>query len=67
MLIASTYVDDLIFTGNCEEMFAEFKQSMKKEFDITDLGRMKYFLGIEVTQNAKGIFICEKKSAREVL
>ena len=60
-------MDDLIFTGNGEEMFVVFKQSMKEEFDMTDLGKMKYFLGIEVTQNVEGIFICQKKYAREVL
>ena len=45
-------MDDLIFTRNDEEMFVVFKQSRKEEFDMTDLGKMKYFLGIEVTQNA---------------
>ncbi|MCH97778.1 copia-type polyprotein, partial [Trifolium medium] len=38
-----------------------------KEFEMTDLGMMKYFLGIEVVQSAAGIFICQKKYAQEVL
>jgi len=61
------YVDDLIFTGNDEGMFRTFKQSVMKKFEMTDLGKIKYFLGIEVTQSAGGIFICQKKYAREVL
>ena len=40
---------------------------MMKEFDMTDLGRMRYFLGLEVLQRADGIFICQKKYAQEVL
>jgi hypothetical protein len=60
-------VDDLIFTGNDEGMFRTFKQSVMKKFEMTDLGKIKYFLGIEVTQSAGGIFICQKKYAREVL
>jgi len=40
---------------------------MKKEFDMSDLGRMKYFLGVEVLQNSDGIFICQRKYAKEVL
>jgi hypothetical protein len=40
---------------------------MKKEFDMIDLGLMKYFLGIEVTQNDKGIFICQSKYEKHVL
>jgi hypothetical protein len=67
MLIVSLYVDDLIFTGNSECMFKGFKDSMMREFDMSDLGRMKYFLGVEVIQNAELIFICQKKYAREVL
>ena len=47
-LIVSLYVDDLIFIGNDACMFESFKSSMKDEFDMTDLGKMKYFLGIEV-------------------
>ena len=46
LLIVCLYVDDLIFTGNDEGMFRTFKQSMMKEFEMTDLGKMKYFLGI---------------------
>ncbi|RVW91534.1 Retrovirus-related Pol polyprotein from transposon TNT 1-94 [Vitis vinifera] len=67
VLIVSLYVDDLIFTGNDELMFAEFKHSMKHEFDMTDLGKMRYFLGLEVLQKSDGIFISQKKYALEVL
>lgn len=48
-------------------MFKEFKSSMKKEFEMTDMGCMRYFLGVEVTQTSHGIFICQKKYANEVL
>jgi hypothetical protein len=48
ILIVSVYVDDLIFTRDDEQMMLEFKQSMMRVFDMTDLGRMRFFLGIEV-------------------
>jgi len=48
ILIISLYVDDLIFTGNNEDMFVRFKESMKKEFSMSDFGKIKYFLGVEV-------------------
>ena len=67
ILIVCLYVDDLIFTGNDEVMFEQFKKSMKIEFNMTDLGRMKYFLGIEVLQKADGIFITQRKYAQEIL
>ncbi|XP_050916198.1 uncharacterized mitochondrial protein AtMg00810-like [Lathyrus oleraceus] len=67
ILIVSLYVDDLIFTGNDMIMMQGFKNSMKREFEMTDLGEMKYFLGVEVRQNARGIHISQKKYAGEVL
>ena len=57
LLILSLYVDDLIFIGNDELMVSEFKISIKHEFDMTDLGKMKYFLGLEILQNSRGVFI----------
>ncbi|XP_020421230.1 uncharacterized protein LOC18775571 [Prunus persica] len=66
ILIVCLYVDDLIFTGNDEAMFVDFKNSMMADFDITDLGKMKYYLGIEVVQTATGYFIGQKKYAQEV-
>ena len=67
ILIVSVYVDDLIFTGNSEGLIKKFKSSMMQEFDMTDLGKMKYFLGVEVIQGPEGIFINQKKYANEVL
>lgn len=67
ILIVSVYVDDLIFTGDDELMMSEFKNSMMREFDMTDLGRMRFFLGIEVLQKSDGIYISQRKYAMEVL
>lgn len=61
------YVDDLLYTGNDEKMLEEFKSSMKAEFEMTDLGRMKYFLGIEVVQTNVGIHVSQRKYAAEIL
>ena len=65
ILILCLYVDDLIFTGNLS--INDFKTTMKTEFEMTDLGLMKYFLGIEVKQSKKGIFISQSKYVFDVL
>jgi hypothetical protein len=67
LLIVSLYVDDLICTGNDLTMVHDFKESMMKHFAMTDLGKMRYFLGVEVTQNEQGIFIQQHKYAEEIL
>ena len=63
ILIVCLYVDDLIFTGDLS--VDEFKKVIKTEFEMTDLGMMKYLLGIEVIQYEDGIFICQSKNANE--
>ena len=64
-LIVSLYVDDLIFTGGLG--IDSFKSAMESEFEMTDLGLMRYFLGIEVHQSNDGIFISQSRYANEVL
>ena len=65
MLIECLYVDDLIFTGDFGIKY--FKAVMESDFEMTDLGLMKFFLGIEVQQSESGIFISQSKYASEVL
>lgn len=65
--VVSLYVDDLIYTGNDDELMMEFKKSMQSEFAMTDMGKMKFFLGLEATQKADGIFVCQKKYVIDLL
>ncbi|KAL8145697.1 hypothetical protein AgCh_003733 [Apium graveolens] len=44
-----------------------FKEEMKAVFEMTDLGKMTFFLGMDVQQNTNEIFICQKKYAKEIL
>ena len=60
-------MDDLILTRDDKDMMSDFKSSMMRVFDKTDLGRMRFFLGIEVLQKPDGIFIRQRKYAMEVL
>ena len=67
ILLVCLYVDDLIFTGNNPRMFEDFKKAMAREFEMTDIGLMSYYLGIEVKQSKEGIFISQEGYAKEVL
>jgi hypothetical protein len=60
-------VDDLIFKKNNPKMFRDFKQAMIKEFEMTDIGIMSYYLGIEIKLRKDGIFVNQEKFAREIL
>eukprot|EP00253_Pinus_taeda_P015073 PITA_15073 len=53
--------------GNDDYLIENFKTIMKEEFEMTDMGLLRYFLGIEVDQNENGIFISQAKYVNEVL
>ena len=61
------YVDDIIVTGNDEKEKNTLKQCLAKEFEIKDLGKLKYFLGIEVAWSKQSIFISQQKYVIDLL
>jgi len=62
-LLICLYVNDLIFTGNNARMIQKFKDFMIREFEMTDIRLMSYYLGIEMKQEEKRIFISQKAYA----
>lgn len=67
ILVVCVYVNDLIFTGNPASMFEDLNKAMTQEFEMTDIGLMSYYLGIEVKQTNEGIFISQEQYTREIL
>ena len=64
IFLVCLYVNDIIVTGNNLEMITGFREAMINQFEITDMGLMSYFIGIEVFQSNSGIFIFQKKICR---
>ena len=65
--IVAVYVDDIIITGDDEEEIKRVKGCLSKEFEVKDLGNLKYFLGIEVARTEKGISLCQRKYTLDLL
>ncbi|GKC02397.1 ribonuclease H-like domain-containing protein [Tanacetum coccineum] len=61
------YVDDIIITGNSISEIEKFKVFLKCKFMIKDLGKLKYFLGIEVVDTDKGICLNQRKYVLDLL
>ena len=55
--ILIVYVDDIFVMGNDEEGMHKLSKCLISEFEIKDLGWLKYFLGIKVAHSTEGIFI----------
>lgn len=61
------YVDDMVLTGNDVEEMERLQEYLSKEFEMKDLGSLKYFLGIEVSRSRKGIFLSQRKYILDLL
>ncbi|CAI9279827.1 unnamed protein product [Lactuca saligna] len=67
LLFLLVYVDDIILTGNNSETISTFITRLHKEFAIKDLGRLSYFLGIDVLYTSDGLFLTQTKYALDIL
>eukprot|EP00253_Pinus_taeda_P027754 PITA_27754 len=62
LIILVLYVDDLILTGSDPNLINHVKSSLKKKFEMIDLGHLHYFLGIQVLQSKEGIFLSQSNT-----
>lgn len=61
------YVDDITYMGSSKSLVADFKACMIKTFEMTDLGLLHYFFGLEAKQGAYGIFVSQQKYTMDLL
>jgi len=54
------YVDDIVLTDSDHHGISQVKQHLCQHFQTKDLGKLKYFLGIEIAQSSTGIAISQK-------
>jgi hypothetical protein len=66
-LIAQIYVDDIIFGATLDSLAHEFSKEMMQEFEMSMMGELNYFLGLQVKQTAEGIFISQSKYAKDLV
>ena len=56
MIIVVVYVDDIIFVSDLQIMSVNFASEMNKEFEMSMLGELTFFLGLQVSQSEKRDF-----------
>ncbi|GJR81658.1 retrovirus-related pol polyprotein from transposon TNT 1-94 [Tanacetum coccineum] len=66
-MLVQIYVDDIIFGSTKKELCEEFEKLMKDKFQMSSMGELTFFLGLQVQQKKKGIFISQDKYVHEIL
>ncbi|GJS22727.1 retrovirus-related pol polyprotein from transposon TNT 1-94 [Tanacetum coccineum] len=67
ILLVQIYVDDIIFASTNPKSCQLFAHEMNSTFQMSMMGQMSFFLGLQVSQNPRGIFINQSKYALEIL
>ena len=66
-LVAQVYVDDIVFGATIDDQVIEFSEEMKKEFEMSMVEELTFFLGLQVIQKKESIFVSQEKYARNIV
>ncbi|GJZ23402.1 putative ribonuclease H-like domain-containing protein [Tanacetum coccineum] len=67
IMLVQVYVDDIIFGSTTQSMCTEFEDCMHKRFQMSSMGELTFFLGLQVKQQPDGIFISQDKYVADIL
>ncbi|PNY10358.1 retrotransposon-related protein, partial [Trifolium pratense] len=67
LMIAQIYVDDIVFGGMSRQMVEHFVKQMQSEFEMSLVGELTYFLGLQVRQMEDSIFVSQEKYAKNIV
>ncbi|GJS14948.1 retrovirus-related pol polyprotein from transposon TNT 1-94 [Tanacetum coccineum] len=67
IIIVQIYVDDIIFGSTCQDLCDDFSKIMHDEFEMSMMGELNFFLGLQIKQLEYGIFFNQSKYVKEML
>ncbi|GJU89745.1 retrovirus-related pol polyprotein from transposon TNT 1-94 [Tanacetum coccineum] len=67
LLLVQIYVDDIIFASTNTALCNEFANQMTTKFKMSMMGQMSFFLGIQISQSPRGIFLNQSKYASKII
>ena len=67
ILVVQIYVDDMIFGSTNASLCKEFSKLMQDEFEMSMMGALKFFLGIQINQCKEGVYVHQTKYTKELL
>jgi hypothetical protein len=60
-------VDDIAFGGSSHSLVARFAEDMSKEFEMSMMGELQFFLGLQIKQAKEGTFVHQAKYTKDIL
>jgi hypothetical protein len=67
ILIVQVYMDDIVFGGSSYSLVARFAEDMSKEFEMSMMGELQFFLGFQIKQAKEGNFVHQAKYTKDIL
>jgi hypothetical protein len=67
LLVVQIYVDDIVFCGSSHNLVAKFADEMSREFEMSMMGELQYFLGLPIKQVKEKTFVHQTKYTKDML
>jgi hypothetical protein len=61
------YVDDIVFGGSSNSLVARFAEDMSREFEMSMMGELQFFLGLQIKQSKEGTFVHQAKYTKDIV
>jgi hypothetical protein len=61
------YVDDIVFGGSSNSLIARFAEDMSREFEMSMMGELQFFLGRQIKQSKEGTFVHQSKYTKDIV
>jgi hypothetical protein len=67
ILIVQVYLDDIAFGGSSNSLVARFAEDMSKEFEVSMMGELQFFLGLQIKQSKEGTFVHQANYTKDIV
>jgi hypothetical protein len=67
ILIVQVYVDDIIFVGSSNSLVARFAEDMSREFEMSMMGELQFFLGLQIKQSKERTSVHQAKYTKDIV
>jgi hypothetical protein len=67
ILIVQVYVDDIVFGGSSNSLVARFAEDMRREYEMSMMGELQFFLGLQINQSKEGTFVHQAKYTKDIV